>query len=213
MARSPGDRPQTALDLDRELGVFEPGSLLDRNQIAMETRTGSGLVVPVSITDAKTTVYPQRNEAVRRARRARPAAFGLAFTVGAAAGAAVFISAGRALLVAANRALLSDTEKLLIGVLAGLSVGVATIGALRALASRWRSALAVERLAGGLRAAVSTLLGGAGALAFLWQGYALLGPTLPPAWLRWVDTGLVLVPTLMSALVFTLTLRRAANRP
>jgi serine/threonine protein kinase len=212
MARSPADRPQTALDLDRELSAFEQGSLIEHNQLAMQTRTGSGLVAHLNTVALDRGTHTPKNDAIRRARRARPAAFGLAFTVGAAAGAAVFISAARALLVIAGRQALTETEKLLIGAFAGISVILATIGALRTLASRWRSALAVERLASGLRAAVSTLLLGAGALAFLWQGYVLLGPALPAMWLRWVDVGLVFVPTLIAALVFVVALRRATSR-
>src|SRR5262249_33121619 len=152
----------------RELAQFDKGAVLENNQLAVKAKTGSGLVVDPETVALDLAVRANRDEAMKRARRARPAAFGLALTVGAVVGAAVFLSGASMVLVSASRPDLTDTEKLLIGILAGLCWAGATLGALRALASRWRSALAVERLAGGLRGAVTSVLGGAGVLAFAW---------------------------------------------
>src|SRR5262249_1386066 len=102
-------------------------------------------------------------------------------------------------------------EKLLLGFISGVCVLLATFGSLRALASRWRSAWAVERLASGLRLALASLLTLTGALAIGWRGYRLLGPPLPTPWLPFIDIALVAVPTAFGAYVFLSALNKAKS--
>jgi serine/threonine-protein kinase len=211
MARSPGDRPSSALELERELAAFDPRVSLDDPKLAMEVHTGSGFVVHSGPKVMASAPPPPSVDLMRRASRARPAAFGLAIVVGLVAGATVFVIAAAVVLVAAQRAVLTDTEKMLLGVIAGACVVFATVGSLRALVSRWRSAWAVERLARGLRLAVGSLLSVAGALAIGWRGYRLVGQPVPGSWLPFIDIGLVAVPTLLGGTVFVLALRTAKS--
>jgi serine/threonine-protein kinase len=210
MARSPEDRPQTALALDHELATFDQGALLERNQLALQASTGSGFIGRLeTVVLAADRIDAER---AQRARRGRPAALGLAFGAGVAAGAAVFICAARALQVTVGRTTLTDTEKLLLGIVSGICTVTATVGALRVLASRWRSALAIERLAEGLRSAITALLSAAGALVLAWRGWALLGPPLPDEWLPWIDIGLVAAPTLLGLAILVRALQSARRR-
>jgi serine/threonine-protein kinase len=211
MARSPADRPRTALELDRELAVFDAHAPADAPKLAMEVHTGSGFVAHLDPKALASSEAPPAVESMRRASRARPAAFGLAIAVGLVAGAAVFVIAAAVLLVVAHRSALTDTEKLLLGVISGACVLFATVGSLRALISRWRSAWAVERLARGLRLALFSLLTVTGALAIGWRGYQLVGDPLPASWLPYIDIGLVAVPTLLGATVFLLALSKARS--
>src|SRR5258705_13933119 len=143
---------------------------------------------------------------MNRAKGARPAALGLALTVGVVAGAAVFVIASALVLLMAGRQNLTETEKLLLGVIAGCSVLFATVGSLRALASRWRNAWAVERLTRGLRLALVALLETTGALAIGWRAYRLIGQPVESALLPMIDISLVAIPTILGAWVFVPTL-------
>jgi serine/threonine-protein kinase len=211
MARSPADRPATAMELERELAVFDSRAQIDAPKLAMEVHTGSGFVAHLDPKAIARSGPPPAVESMRRASRARPAAFGLAIAVGLVAGAAVFVIAAAVLLLVAHRPALTDTEKLLLGVISGACVLFATIGSLRALISRWRSAWAVERLASGLRLAIFALLSVTGALAIGWRGYRLVGEPLPASWLPYIDIGLVAFPTLLGASVFLLALSKARS--
>jgi hypothetical protein len=144
-----------------------------------------------------------------RAKGARPAALGLALTVGVVAGAAVFVIASALVTLMAGRPNLTETEKLLLGVIAGCTVLFATVGSLRALASRWRNAWAVERLKSGLRLALVALLETTGGLAIGWRAYRFIAQPLPSQWLPVIDIALVAIPTILGAWVFVRTLRKA----
>ncbi len=211
MARSPKDRPRTVLDFDKELAAFDQGALLERHALPVHVSSGSGYLgrLDPKLVEAADRILHEQN---RRARHARPFAFGLALGAGVVVGAAVFLCSARALLMFVEREVLTDSEKLLLGVLSGICVLAATLGALRVLASRWRSALAIERLADGLRIAITLLLGSAGALLLTLRGYLLLGPPLPRPWLPGIDIGLVAVPTILGVLVFIRALRTAGRR-
>jgi serine/threonine protein kinase len=211
MARSPADRPTTALELERELAVFDARTVIDAPKLAMEVHTGSGFVAHLDPKLIARSGPPPSEESMRRASRARPAAFGLAIAVGLVAGAAVFVIAAAVLMLVAHRSTLTETEKLLLGVISGACVLFATVGSLRALVSRWRSAWAVERLARGLRMALGSLLSVTGALAIGWRGYRLVGEPLPVSWLPFIDIALVALPTLLGAAVFILALRKAKS--
>jgi serine/threonine-protein kinase len=212
MARSPKDRPQTALELDRELAAFDERAQADAPKLVVQARTGSGFVGhKEALAIARSAPPPPTVESMNRAKRARPAAFGLAITVGLVAGGAVFVIAGSVVLLVAGRPGLTEMEKLLLGVISGFCVLFATFGSLRALVSRWRSAWAVERLGRGLRLAIDSLLWIAGMLAIGWRGYRLVGPGLPAEWLPLIDIGLVAIPTILSAMVFVLALRKAKS--
>jgi hypothetical protein len=125
------------------------------------------------------------------------------------AGAAVFVIASSVVLLLAARPNLTETEKLLLGVIAGFSVLFATVGSLRALASRWRNAWAVERLKSGLRLALVALLETTGALAIGWRAYRFVVQPPPSQWLPVIDIALVAIPTILGAWVFVRTLKKA----
>jgi serine/threonine-protein kinase len=208
MARSPKDRPGSAVELERELSAFDERAVVDAPTLTVHARTGSGFVGhlnPVGVVPAR----PPPSAAIESARGARPAAFWLAITVGVVAGASVFVIASSVVLLLAHRSSLTETEKMLLGVIAGFCVLFATVGSLRALASRWRSAWAVDRLARGLRRALYTLLQITGVLAIGWRAYRLIGRSLPTDWLPIIDIALVAIPTFLGAWVFVRTLRKA----
>jgi hypothetical protein len=131
--------------------------------------------------------------------------------VGIVAGAAVFVIASSVVLLLAGRPNLTDMEKILVGVMAGFSVVFATVGSLRALASRWRNAWAVDRLTRGLRLALVAVLETTGALAIGWRAYRFVGSPPPGGWLPVIDIALVAIPTFLGAWVFIRTLRKAQS--
>jgi len=208
MARSPKDRPASALELEQELAAIDE-RVASVPTLAVRAQTGSGFVGHLNAADTEHSDPPPSFEAMSRAKGARSAAFGLAFTVGIVAGAAVFVIAAAVVLLFSGRSNLTDMEKVLLGVIAGFCVLFATVGSLRALVSRWRSAWAVERLARGLRFALAALLSTTGMLAIGWRGYRFVGRAPPPSWLPVIEIALVLVPTLLGATAFVLTLRKA----
>jgi hypothetical protein len=208
MARSPKDRPKNALELERELAAFEDRRTIEQ-KLAMQARSGSGFVEHLNAVGVVARVPPPSAEAINRAKGARPAALGLALTVGVVAGAAVFVIASSIVLLLSGRPNLTETEKLLLGVISGCCVLFATVGSLRALASRWRNAWAVERLTRGLRLALVALLETTGALAIGWRAYGFMAQPPPAQWLPVIDIALVAIPTVLGAWVFVRTLRKA----
>jgi serine/threonine-protein kinase len=207
MARSPRDRPKTALELERDLSAFEEKKTADITKLAMHARSGSGFVEHLNM--AAVVARPGPSPEAMKAKGARPAALGLAVTVGVVAGAAVFVIASAVVVLLAGRPNLTETEKLLLGVIAGLSVLFATVGSLRALASRWRNAWAVERLKSGLRLALVALLETTGGLAIGWRAYRFAAQSPPAGWLPVIDIALVAIPTMLGAWVFVRTLKKA----
>jgi hypothetical protein len=206
MSRSPRDRPKNALELDRELGAFDARA--DGPTLAVQAHTGSGFVDHLNAVGVVARGRPAM-EVINRAKGARSTALGLALTVGVVAGAAVFVIACSVVLLLAGRANLTDSEKILLGVIAGFSVLFATVGSLRALASRWRNAWAVERLTRGLRLALVALLETTGVLAIGWRAYRFVATPPPTVWLPMIDIALVAIPTILGAWVFVRALRKA----
>ena len=211
MARSPKDRPKNALELDRELAPFDARAVAEPPTLAVHARSGSGFVEHLNLVGVVPRGQAASVEAINRAKGARPAAFGLAFTVGVVAGAAVFVIASSVVLLLAGRPELTDMEKILVGVMAGFSVVFATVGSLRALASRWRNAWAVDRLTRGLRLALVAVLETTGALAIGWRAYRFVAHPPPPGWLPVIDIALIAIPTFLGAWVFVRTLRKAQS--
>jgi serine/threonine protein kinase len=214
MARSPKDRPATAMELDRELAAFDERAKIRAPTLAVQARSGSGYVGHIktmALGRSAPPPAPANVESMRRASRARPAAFGLAFTVGAVAGASVFVITAPIVLLVAGRQELTDMETILLGVISGFCLLFATIGSLRALVSRWRSAWAVQRLAGGLKMALVGLLCTTGMLSIAWRTYRFVGRQVAAVWLPVIDIALVAVPTLLGAMVFVYTLKRAKS--
>jgi serine/threonine-protein kinase len=209
MSRSPKDRPKNTLELDRELAAFDERAAPEVLKLAVEAHTGSGFVEHLKMVPPAQRAPAASIDAISRARGARPAALGLALTVGVVAGAAVFVIASAVVTLLAGRPYLTETEKLLLGVIAGSSVLLATVGSLRALASRWRNAFAVERLTRGLRLALVALLETTGALAIGWRAYRFVAQPPPATWLPVIDIALVAIPTFLGAWVFVHTLRKA----
>jgi len=148
---------------------------------------------------------------MKRATGARSAATGLALAASAVAGLSVFVISGGGLLLAAGRPILTPMEKILLGVITAFCVLLASAASMRALILRWRSAWAIDRLARGLRVAVLTLLSMAGLLAIGWRGYRLVEPLVALQWLPVIDVGLVALPTVVSAMVFVLAIRKAKS--
>jgi serine/threonine-protein kinase len=209
MARSPTDRPSSALELDRQLGAFDETRMsmpaIQSRQDSYPMQHSETISVDV-ITDGR-----EAEDATKRARRARPAAVMLAGGTALAAGGAVLATAGGALRGVSGRMSLTDVELMLVSVMAGLAALLVVVGALRALAARWRSAPSVERLAGGMRAALITLLASIGVTALLWRGYNTLAPPLDAQLLSTIDVALVGLPTLLGAVVFAFALKRASR--
>ena len=208
MARSPADRPASARELECELAEFDESA---RTRSAKQGERANAGSAPVNAVPLVSSLPPPSVERARRAKGARPAALGLALGVSLAAGAAVFVVAGSVVLLIAGRPSLTSTEKILLGVISGLFVVIASVFAIRALVARWRSAWAMDRLAGGMRVALLTLLSMEGVLAIGWHTYRLLVPFIAARWLPLVDIGVIAAPTLVSAAVFVATIRRAKS--
>jgi serine/threonine protein kinase len=209
MARSPADRPASVRQLECELAELDESARSRAVQQVAKVPAGKagGLA---NDTPLVSSLPPPSVERARRAKGARPAALGLALAASLAAGAAIFVVAGSAVVLIAGRPALTSMEKVLLGVITGFCILFASALAVRALVSRWRSAWAMDRLAGGMRMALLTLLSMEGALAIGWQSYRLLVPTIAAArWLPLVDIGVIAAPTLVSAAVFVATIRKA----
>jgi serine/threonine-protein kinase len=210
MARSPSDRPASALELERELAQFD-----ERAQGDAAKRPSKSQLVPQATRDETATLLDSSlppspsAEMARRAKGARPAALGLAFTASLIAGIGLFVVAATALLLVTKRAVLIPSEKVLLGVITGIGMLLATGASMGALVARWRSAWAIERLARGLRIALLTLLALAGLFGIGWRGYCLLGPPVSAHWLPFIDIGIVAVPMLVSTVIFVAVIRKA----
>jgi serine/threonine-protein kinase len=209
MARTPAERPASAMELDKQLAAFDeirPGSSPGT------VREGSNALANMETVAVDSVDYVrQAEDATKRARRARPAALAFAVATALAAGAAVMTTAGATLRAVAGRPSLTDVELVLLGVIAGLAALLVVVATLRALAARWRSAPSVERLAEGLRTALVTLLCTIGTTMLCWQVYATWGTPPDADILAAVQVALVGAPTLLGALVLALALRRAAR--
>jgi hypothetical protein len=107
----------------------------------------------------------------------------------------------------------TQTEVALLGVLAAVALVVTVAASLRALSRRWRSAPAVESVAGAMSVGILTLIGGSGLLALAWRGVlaGAIDDVLPKEALAGTDLGLVLAPTLVAAFVLVRSLRRATS--
>jgi serine/threonine-protein kinase len=209
MARSPADRPASAAELECELAEFDERARADGPKRVVPAAAAKESASPAGPAPLVSSLPPPSVERARRAKGARPAAFGLALAASLAAGTAVFAIAGTIVLLVAERPTLTSMEKMLLGVITGLFVMFACILSMRALVSRWRSAWAVDRLAQGLRVALLTLLSMAGLLAIGWRTYRLLGPLVALPWLPILDIAVIGVPTLVSAMVFVAVIRKA----
>jgi eukaryotic-like serine/threonine-protein kinase len=211
MARSPADRPASALELERELASFDDRGQGDAPKQVLQQDAGAESIADVDLLSLAPSLPPPSVEKMRRAKGARPAALGLAVAASLAAGVAVFAIAGAVVLFLAGRPALTAMERILLGVITGFCTLFASAASLRALVSRWRSAWAVDRLARGLRLALLTLLSMAGFCAIGWRAYLLAGLVVPWRWLALIDIGFVAAPTLVSAAVFVFTIRKAKS--
>ncbi|APR76942.1 serine/threonine protein kinase [Minicystis rosea] len=204
MARDPASRPGSAEELDRLLAAFdEPGA-----GIAL-VHSDRAVIASAETIAAEVTPREISSEVTRRARRARPAAVGLSIAFSVLGGASVLVIAATALRVVVGAASFSDTELILIAVLALVTTMILLLGGARVLVARWRSAPAIERLAEGLRSAVSWVLVPFAALTLAFRGYALLGPTIPRDVAGSIEIGLLAAPLLAGAAMFSLALFRA----
>jgi serine/threonine-protein kinase len=210
MSRSPVDRPTSVTELDRQLAAFDEPRFADAPRSALPSQldrvaVGSMETIAVSLSGE----VEDAEDVSKRARRMRPAAMMMVAAAGLCFGSAVLAIGSGALRAIAERPSLTSTEVLLLGILSSLAMLVTVVGAIRALALRWRSLPAVERLANGLRAAVVTLLTSVGVLSLAWRGYFTLGEPLDKDLVPYFDVALVLAPTLLAATVFVRTLRKA----
>jgi tRNA A-37 threonylcarbamoyl transferase component Bud32 len=209
MARSPADRPASARELECELAEHDESA---RTRPTRQEENAAPAGVDVNSAPLVPSLPPPPSaERARRAKGARPAALGLALAASLAVGAAIFVIAGSIVLLIAGRSALTSTEKILLAVISGLFVLIASVFAMRALIARWRSAWAMDRLAGGMRVALLTLLSMEGVLAIGWHTYRLAAPFVVGRWLPLVDIGVIAAPTLVSVAVFVATIRRAES--
>ena len=167
MARDPAERPATALELERELAVF------DGKAPAPAAASGPASAPATLIEREATTI-------TRRARRARPLAIALAgATSVAAALAAVAILAAVVLAVKRTGGLAATEWFLVVFVALGAAAGTAALLG-RALRARWQSVAATGQLTARLARALAVGLFVLGVLELLARGVgALAGSELP----------------------------------
>ena len=113
----------------------------------------------------------------KRARRARPAAAALTIVVSLGAGAAVLMLTALTLRLTTSRSSLTELETILLAVLTLLATIFVFLAAMRVLISRWRNALAIERLGDGLGGALRWYLSSLGVLTFGWLAWTIFLPT------------------------------------
>jgi serine/threonine-protein kinase len=214
MARTPEARPATMQELDQLVAAFDkPGALDARLSVpAISVQSaGAGMALRDTVAVLPAPAAHDADASTKRAQRARPAAAALTVIVSLIAGAAVLMVAALALRLTTGRSALSEIETILLAVLTLLATLFVFLGAMRVLISRWRSALAVERLGDGLRGTLRWYLSSLGVLTFGWLACTILLDPPPKEWVGWIQLGMVLVPTLLSAVAFTVALRRAGR--
>jgi hypothetical protein len=213
MARTPEARPASMQELDQLLATFDaPARGAARTMIpSMPQPGGGGLALSDTVAVASAPPAREGDVATKRARRARPAAMFLTLAVSLSGGAAVLMVAVLALRITTERRTPTEIEGILIAVLALLATLFVFLGAMRVLISRWRSALAVERLGEGLRATMTWFLTSLGALNFGLLVAMTFADVPLKQWGEWIQLSVLLVPVLLSATVFTWALRRAGR--
>jgi eukaryotic-like serine/threonine-protein kinase len=219
MARSPEARPASMQELDRLLAPFDAGTadaLSAARASLMQQSRASSAAAGLALGDTVAVMTPPeaaRDAAAvtRAARRTRPAAMLFTVLVSLTSGAAVLLVTTLALRSATNQSKPSETEGILIAVLALLATMFALLGAMRVLISRWRSALAIERLGEGLRAALLWFFVPLGIINAAWIECATFGLAPPAALAGWVNLGIVLAPTLLGAGATARALKRAGR--
>jgi serine/threonine-protein kinase len=103
---------------------------------------------------------------------------------------------------------IGDMELVLLFVVSGIAAVLALASAGRTLMSRWRSAPAVDRLAGIFAAAAVSLLAVAGLITIGLSDYALVGPPPDGTIMPYVEVGTFVLPFGFAFLVFFLGIRR-----
>jgi hypothetical protein len=213
MARTADARPASMQELDRLLAAFDAPSPRDSAPSTIRGSQPAGMGLALGDTIAVVTPPPDHDadRVTKRARRARPTAAALTIVVSLTAGAAVLMVAALALRINTGRSAPTEIEAILIAVLTLLATLFVFLGAMRVLISRWRSAIAIERLGDGLQAAMRWYLSSLGVLTLGWLGCTIFVEMPPKEWLGWIQLGMVLLPTLISATALTLALRRAGR--
>jgi eukaryotic-like serine/threonine-protein kinase len=154
MARDPGDRPQSALDLERALAAFDA-----------EPAPGA----PVS----------PAGQITRDARRARPLALGLVLGACVATALGTLALVGSAVRILGRSRALTPTEFGLSILFTAAATGSVAVILGRALAARWSSAPEVRKLGGRLRRALVLGLCTFGGLEILARAWTTLDGTPP----------------------------------
>jgi serine/threonine protein kinase len=215
MARTPEARPATMQELDRLLGAFDTSRVSESGAIVASGRgslpSSQGLALGDTIAVMPPPSAEDTEAGTKRARRARPTAAALTIVISLTAGAAVLMVAALALRITTGRGAPTEIEAILIAVLTLLATLFVFLGALRVLISRWRSALAIERLGDGLRDTLRWYLASLGVLTFGWLACTIFVEMPPKEWLGWIQLGMVVVPTLISAVALTSALRQAGR--
>jgi tRNA A-37 threonylcarbamoyl transferase component Bud32 len=207
MARAPEDRPKSVIELERELAFFDEGMREPAHEAPKPLQAIGTMDTVVELSSRPSAAMT----ASKRGRWARSSAIIFAVIAGIIAGSASLATTAAALRAFAGKAALGDTEVLLLIVMSGIGTLIALVSAMRALASRWRSAPAVDRLATGLKSAIVAVLATSGALAIGWTDYITVGLPADPDMLPFINLALVLLPTLVGMIVFIGALRRASK--
>lgn len=216
MARAPESRPASALELDRLLSAFDERGRTERLPSLVQVQGSTAAIATMETIAAPVpTPAPEAEDATKRARRARPAAFVLSIATSLLSGVAVLTTAAVFLRTILHQRSFDETQTVLLALLAVLAAAFVLLATLRVLTARWRSAPAIQSLGEGLRTALLWYLVPLGLLALVVRGYATLAVipfTVPAAskeYLSYLDLALVLLPTLLGGAMLTIGLRRA----
>ncbi len=208
MARTPEGRPRTIVDFERDLAAFDKSGDAPSGRAAMPTAHTIGTRDTVLESAASPREMSSPSVGARFGRYSAMAIAvcwaGLNFALVLAGGAA-------ALRMFSGRGRIGDMELVLLFVVAGIVAVLALASAGRALSSRWRSAPAVDRLAGVFAAAAVSLLALAGFITVALSDYALLGPPPNGDVMQYVEIGTFAGPLMFAFLVFFWGIRRAGK--
>jgi Protein kinase domain len=202
LARSPGARPQSVADLERELEFHDPSTRPP--EVARDTVIDAppSTPPPASVASRRVEPPPQTPSPTQPPRWSQGGTAVLVVAFAAIVGATLFDAGELAMRLASAHGKVGNTETAIVGAIAVVAALITLGIAARAASARWSAPLLLGRLGSTLASSSLALLAGVGLAAILWSDGSIVGLAPDARAALKIELVLVVAPLLLGVAMF-----------